>query len=73
MRFSLIRLTDNLLLGVFKTSIVQAFDNLPRQVSPLHICLLALKYSLRWSSCDLSYGVIGLAACTVTYFLAELG
>jgi hypothetical protein len=34
---------------------------------------LALKYSLRWSSRDLSYGVIGLAACTVTYFLAELG
>jgi hypothetical protein len=31
-RFSLIRLSDNLLLGVFKTSIASAFDNLPRQV-----------------------------------------
>jgi hypothetical protein len=28
---------------------------------------------LRWSSRDLSSGVIGLAACTVTYFLAEPG
>ena len=73
MRFSLIRLSDNLLLGAFKTSIVTALNNLPRQVRPFHICLLALKYSLRWSSRDLSYGVIGLAACTVTYFLAEPG
>ena len=72
-RFSLIRLSDNLLLGVFKTSIVSAFSNLAHQVRPLHICLLALKYSLRWSSRDLSCGVIGLAACTVTYFLAEPG
>jgi hypothetical protein len=47
--------------------------NLPYQVKPFHVCLLALKYSLRWSSCDLSYGGIGLSACTVTYFLAELG
>jgi hypothetical protein len=31
------------------------------------------KYSLRWSSCDLSCGGFGLSACTVTYFLAELG
>lgn len=31
-RFSLIRLSDNLLLGVFKTSIASAFDNLPHQV-----------------------------------------
>jgi hypothetical protein len=45
MRFALIRLSDNLLLGVFKTSIVPAFSNLPRQVGPLHVCLLALKYS----------------------------
>jgi hypothetical protein len=73
MRFSLIRLSDNLLLGVFKTSIVPDFSNLPQQVKPLHVCLLALKYSLRWSSCDLSCGVIGLSACTVTYFLAEPG
>ena len=75
MRFALIRLSDNLLLGVFKTSIVPAFDNLPRQVRPLHICLLALKYSLRWSSRDLSCGGIGLSTrfATVTYVLAELG
>ena len=75
MRFSLTRLSDNLLLGVFKTSIVPAFTNLPRQVKPLHICLLALKYSLRWSSCDLSCGGIGLSTrfATVTYVLAELG
>jgi hypothetical protein len=73
MRFALIRLSDNLLLGVFKTSVVPALDNLPRQVRPLPICLLALKYSLRWSSRDLSCGVIGLAACTVTYVLAEPG
>ena len=32
MRFSLIRLSDNLLLGVFKASLASAFDNLPRQV-----------------------------------------
>ena len=31
-RFSLIRLSDNLLLGVFKTTIASAFVNLPRQV-----------------------------------------
>src|SRR4030042_4644512 len=62
MRFSLIRLTDNLLLGVFKTSIVPALYNLPRQAKHLHFCLLALKYSLRWSSRDLSCGVIGLSA-----------
>jgi hypothetical protein len=66
-------LSDNLLLGVFKTSIASAFGNLPRQVRSLPFCLLALKYSLRWSSRDLSYGVIGLPACTVTYFLAEPG
>jgi hypothetical protein len=35
------------------------------------LLLLALKYSLRWSSRDLSScGVIGLSACTVTYLLA---
>jgi hypothetical protein len=73
MRFSLIRLSDNLLLGVFKTSSVATLNNLPHQVRPLPFCLLALKYSLRWSFRDLSYGVIGLAACTVTYFLAEPG
>jgi hypothetical protein len=33
---------------------------------------LALKYSLRWSSRDLSCGVIGLSACIDTYFLAKL-
>jgi hypothetical protein len=66
-RFFLIRLSDNLLPGVFKTSIVPALHNLPRQARPLHFCLLALKYSLRWSSRDLSCGVIGLSACTVTY------
>jgi hypothetical protein len=32
MRFSLIRLSDNLLLGVFETLIVSAFGNLPHQV-----------------------------------------
>ena len=75
MRFSLIRLSDNLLLGVFKISTVPVFHNLPRQIRPLHVCLLALKYSLRWSSCDLSCGEIGLSTrfATVTYFLAELG
>jgi hypothetical protein len=73
MRFSLIRLSDNLLLGVFKTFMVLTFSNLPQQVKPFHVCLLALKHSLRWSSRDLSYGVIGLAACTVTYVLAEPG
>ena len=61
------------LLRLLFGGIVPAFNNLPRQVRPLHVCLLALKYSLRWSSCDLSCGVIGLSACTVTYFLAELG
>jgi hypothetical protein len=34
---------------------------------------LALKYSLRWSSRDLSCGGVGFTACTVTYVLAELG
>jgi len=34
MRFALIRLSDNLLLGVFKTSIATALNNLPRQVRP---------------------------------------
>ena len=72
-RFALIRLSDNLLLGVFKTSIVTALNNLPRQVRPLPFCLLALKYSLRWSSRDLSTGVVGLSACTFTYGLAQLG
>jgi len=72
MRFSLIRLSDNLRLGVFKTFVVPTFSNLPQQVKPLHVRLLALKYSLRWSSRDLSCGVIGLTACTVTYVLAEL-
>ena len=73
MRFSLIRLSDNLLLGVFKTSIVPTFTNLPYQVKPFHICLLTLKYSLRWSSRDLSCGGVGLSTrfATVTYFLAE--
>ena len=71
----LTRLSDHLRLGVFKTSIVSTFffSNLPYQVKPIHVCLLALKYSLRWSSRDLSCGGIGLTACTVTYFLAELG
>src|SRR3989337_2257326 len=46
-RFALIRLSDNLLPGVFKTSIVPALHNLPRQAKPLHFRLLALKYSLR--------------------------
>jgi len=73
MRFSLIRLSDNLRLGVFKTSLSRLFNNLPYQVKSFHICLLALKYSLRWSSRDLSCGGIGLSACTVTYFLAEPG
>ena len=73
MRFSLIRLSDNLRLGVFETSNVSTFSNLSQQVKLLLFRFLALKYSLRWSSCDLSCGVIGLAACTVTYFLAELG
>jgi hypothetical protein len=73
MRFSLTRLTDNLRLGVFKPSIVTTFHNLPYQVKSFQVCLLALKYSLRWSFCDLSCGVVGLSACTVTYVLAELG
>jgi hypothetical protein len=57
-RFSLIRLSDNLHPVAFKVR--SQF-------------LLAVRYSLRWSSRDLSCGVIGLAACTVTYFLAEPG
>jgi len=73
MRFSLIRLSDNLRLGAFKTSKVSTFSNLSQQVKLLLFRILALKYSLRWSSCDLSCGGIGLSACTVTYFLAELG
>ena len=73
MRFSLIRLSDNLLLGVFKTSIAPAFNNLPQQGQAIADCPLALKYSLRWSSRDWSYDVVSLAAFTVTYFLAEPG
>ena len=55
------------------THCLDSFNNLPYQVKPFHVYLLALKYSLRWSSRDLSCGVIGLTACTVTYFLAEPG
>jgi hypothetical protein len=53
--------------------IALAFIDLPHQGQAIADYLLALKYSLRWNSRDLSYGVVSLAAFTVTYFLAKPG
>jgi hypothetical protein len=71
-RFSLIRLSDNLLLGVFKTFIASAFNNLTHQVRR---CMFVFWLSsiARVGILVICFGVIGLPACTVTYFLAKLG
>ena len=97
-RFSLIRLSDSLLLAAFKvmfrifladrsTSNHFRFSRTSCQArhsisgrymrsysawNRRFLLLLAAKYSPRWSSRDLSVGVIGsLGACTVTYLLAR--
>jgi len=69
-RFSLIRLSDNLLPGAFKLLTIPILITCHIRPDQNALSLLALKYSLRWSSRDYSCGVIGLSACTVTYLLA---
>jgi len=73
-RFSLIRLSDNLLPAAFKfrPHIFRVSRSILNPVQAV-LFLLAARYSLRWNSRDLSWGVVGLPACTVTYFLAEPG
>jgi len=72
-RFSLIRLSDNLLPGVFKVSTALVSVLTATSAPPVQLRLLALRYSPLGSSREFSEGVIGLAACTVTYLPAGLG
>ncbi len=78
-RFSRIRLSDNLHPSAFMGNNIMNWHSLVRHrnsdlsITPFN-SHLAKRYSLRWSCRDLSMGVIGydpVISCTVTYLLAR--